>query len=135
MRHLISYTINEDLSNEHGGGNCFDCSYDYIMNNGFKRPDLRLVHGFVSGQGALSGYRFAHGWCEEGEEVYDNSNGKMRTIPKILYYGIGNINPEECKYYDYDQAMDISVEHGHKGPWEIENTHYHESWNRKARKK
>ncbi len=135
MRHLISYQINEGFREEHGGGNCFDSSYVYMSKNGFRDESLRLVHGFVSGQGALIGYRFAHAWCEDEENVYDNANGKTRTIPKILYYGIGNIDSKECKYYNYRQTINMGLKNEYTGPWEIENTHYPEPWNRKARKK
>ena len=126
----IEPEVDEEKSDMPDGGNCFDSAYDFISRNGYRKPELRLVHGFVSGQGSLKGYRFTHGWCEDGHTVYDNANGKERSISKILYYALGNIRPEECKYYDYEQAMETSLEHGHKGPWEIENTHFPEDWTR-----
>lgn len=134
MKHILDYNLNEDLQSDHGGGDCFDSSWNYINKNGFKNRGLRLVHGIVSGQGPLSGYRFAHGWCEDSENVYDNARGKERTIPKILYYAIGNIDTKECFYYDYPQTMKMGEEYGDKGPWEMENTHYPESWNKKRKK-
>ena len=115
------------------GGNCFDSAYDLMMRLGSRKPDLKLVHGMVSGQGQLSGWRFTHAWCEDDHTVYDHANGKDRSISKMLYYAIGNIRPEECVYYNYPEAMDTSVQHGDKGPWDIENTHYKEDWSRANR--
>lgn len=123
-------SVDESLEAEHTG-DCFTSSWDYMSNNGYRNPELRLVHGYVSGQGQLHGYRFAHGWCEDDTMVYDNANGKAHRIPKPVYYAIGNIDPEECKYYDYKEANEIGYAEGHAGPWEIENTHYPEKWNNK----
>lgn len=76
------------------GGDCFDSSYDFIMSNGHQIKNLKLVHGMVSGQGKLYGYKFAHSWCEDDDYVYDNANGKNHKIPKIIYYSIGKHQPK-----------------------------------------
>lgn len=116
------------------GGDCFDSAYDFILKNGKSNPNLKLVHGFVSGQGKLSGYRFTHGWCEDDDYVYDNSNNRIVKLDKFLYYSIGNIYPEQCKYYTYKEVLEKSAEHEYKGPWDVENKVYKEKYNPKTRK-
>jgi len=112
------------------GGDCFDSAYDFIIKNGINNPDLMLVHGIVSGQGELRGYRFTHAWCEDEEFVYDNSNNRVVKIPKIIYYSIGNVNPEQSKTYSYKDILDKK----NKGPWDIENVVYKEKFDTKTRK-
>ncbi len=120
----IFNSIISESKNLPSGGNCFDSSYDYIISNGRDNPDLVLVHGFVSGQGKLKGLRYAHGWCEDDDVVIDVSNGRDIHLPKELYYIIGEIDPNECKYYSYKEVLEISHKHEHKGPWDIKNKHY-----------
>lgn len=122
--------IQENKGNLPSGGNCFDSSYDFMMKHGISNKNLKLVHGFVSGQGDMMGYKFAHGWCEDEDTVFDNANNATHRVPKFLYYGIGNIKENECKYYTHKETVNQSLKHRHKGPWEIENTHYKEKWNR-----
>jgi hypothetical protein len=110
------------------GGDCFSSAYDFMMSEGLKNKDLKLVHGMVAGQGKLFGYRFSHAWCEDNDYVYDNANGQKGKIIKMLYYGIGDINPNDCKYYTYDNILRHSSEHLHKGPWEMENKHEKQKW-------
>lgn len=115
-------------------GDCFDSSFDYMMKHGKENPNLRLVHGYVSGQGSIKGYRFAHGWCEDGDEVIDVSNGGNRKLPKDLYYAIGNIYPNQCKYYSYKTVMEnMAPKFGFKGPWEIKNKYFKEKFNPETR--
>lgn len=79
----------------------------------------RLVHGMVNGQGKLTGLKFGHAWIEAGSKVYDHSNGKKKSMPKKVYYALGRINPNECKYYDGKKATKWMVKTGHWGPWEM----------------
>ena len=117
-------------------GDCFDSAFDLMFDNIFRKniKNLKLVHGIVSGQGKVSGYRFTHAWCEDDENVYDNSNNRTITIPKIIYYSIGNINPEQCKYYDEKQFREMVNKFKNKGPWEIENKSYEEKFDPKTRR-
>jgi hypothetical protein len=112
-------------------GDCFDSSFDLMFKN--KIPNLVLVHGIVSGQGKLSGYRYTHAWCEDEEFVYDYSNGRTLKLPKILYYGVGNINPKQGKYYTQSELREMINQYGNKGPWEIENEVYKQKFNPKTR--
>lgn len=128
--------ILEEMLNEMGhqpdNGDCFDSAFDFMLNKGNKIEGLKLVHGFVSGKGELNGYRFTHGWCEDDEMVYDNANGKKGALPKMIYYGIGNIHPDDCKYYSFDETIDMGQNSNHKGPWEIKNKVYKEKFNSKT---
>jgi hypothetical protein len=130
---IINEMSKKDLPD---GGDCFDAAFDLMFNNAFtnKIENIKLVHGIVSGHGKLSGYRFTHAWCEDEENIYDYSNGRTSKFPKMLYYGIGNIYPEQCKYYDEKQFREMVNEHGNKGPWEIENKVYKEKFNRKTKR-
>jgi hypothetical protein len=118
------------------GGDCFDAAFDFMQDNIISGniPNLKLVHGFVSGQGELSGYRFTHAWCEDDENVYDYSNGKTVKIMKMLYYGIGNINEYQGKYYNADEFRKMVSIHKNKGPWEVENKVYKEKFNPETRR-
>ena len=119
-----------ERNNLPGGGDCFDSAYNYMMKNGFGNHELRLVHGFVSGRGKLDGYRFTHAWCEDDENVYDNANNRTIKIPKVIYYGMGNVVPDECKYYNIEDVVRKSSKYKHKGPWDIKNEVKKEIWNR-----
>jgi len=115
------------------GGNCFDAAYDYMMSNMTTKPNLKVVHGMVQGQGPLHGWEFTHAWNEDGDQVIDTSNGKEIVIEKRFYYLLGNIKENECHYYDFNQTLEKANEYLHKGPWDIENDYRPLSWNREGR--
>jgi hypothetical protein len=131
---ILDILFEDSKKNLPDGGDCFDSSYDFILKNGKENSNLMLVHGIVSGHGELSGYRFTHAWCEDDEFVYDNSNNRVVKIPKIIYYSIGNINPEQSKTYTYRDVLTKSNEQKNKGPWDIENVVYKEKFDTKTRK-
>ena len=128
---LLSEMLTE-MGKQPDNGDCFDSAFDFMFEKGNKMKDLKLVHGFVSGKGELNGYRFAHGWCEAEDMVYDNANGRKGALPKMIYYGIGNIHPDDCKYYTFNETMKMAEKHMNKGPWEIENKVYKEKFNSKT---
>jgi hypothetical protein len=85
--------------------------------------DITLVHGIVSGQGHLEGFRYTHAWIEgispEGiPMVVDASDGRRVVIPQALYYLIGQIQPDECERYTPEAAQDRMLEFAHYGPWD-----------------
>jgi hypothetical protein len=121
-----------DTSNLPDGGDCFNSAYEYMVENGPSNKNLKLVHSIVSGQGKLSGKRYTHAWCEDDNNVIDTSNGNNFQVIKMLYYGIGNVNPNQGKYYDYNETLRMSLKYGNKGPWEIENKVYNEKFNSKT---
>lgn len=115
------------------GGNCFDAAYDYMMSNAGTNPNLKIVHGMVQGQGPLHGWEFTHAWNEDGNQVIDTSNGKELMIDKSFYYLLGNINENECHYYDFNQTLEKANDHLNKGPWDIENDYRPCPWNKEGR--
>jgi hypothetical protein len=132
----IVYDIVLEMAKEKlpDGGDCFDAAFDFMSEHGHEYENLKLVHGIVSGQGELNGYRFTHAWCEDNDNVYDYSNGRTVKIMKMLYYGIGNINEYQGKYYNYDEFRKMAEIHKNKGPWEIENKVYKEKFNPETRR-
>lgn len=99
-----------------GSGDCYQAAVNVLMKNMDKGI---LVHGMVNGQGRLEGVRFGHAWVEVGNKVLDYSNGNKITLPKRAYYGLGKVNPKECKYYKYREAAEFMLDKGHYGPWEM----------------
>lgn len=122
-----------DIEKEHGGGDCFSAAFDFMIDNRGRIENLKLAHGFVSGQGKLSGYMYAHAWCEDDNTVYDYSNNRELKIPKIVYYSIGNIEPDVCKYYSENDMHSMAVKYRHKGPWEIENKFFKQMFFRRKK--
>lgn len=50
--------------------------------------------------------------------VLDHSNGRKIELPRAAYYGLGNIEPKDTRYYSYMDMLKTSGEAGHYGPWE-----------------
>lgn len=127
---------NERLS---GDGNCFSSAVDRMM--GVSDADAeryRLVHGVVAGQAQLEGKRFDHAWVERRDDddraigieglppemaenlrwtVLDNSNGNDIEMPRIVYYGIGNITEGDVVRYTRDEMMLQLAQTRNYGPW------------------
>jgi hypothetical protein len=95
----------------------------------------RVVHGYPTGQGKIAGVEHSHAWVERTDDVppeaaeygfgpecftscIDKSNGKDIEVPRGLYYGIGNIDPARCLYYEVREACRMVIEYGHWGRWE-----------------
>ena len=99
-------------------GDCYQAGGRLIMNFfGDKRH--KLVHGMVNGQGALEGKRYGHCWVESSNTVLDHSNGRKLEIPKKVYYALGRVKPNQCKYYTPEQAAKMMSTKKHWGPWEM----------------
>ena len=97
------------------GGDCFVVALQNVMVD----KDLYLCHGIVSGQGPLTGIRFAHAWNEtQTGYVIDQSNGNDVCMPRDAYYALGQINPDEVRYYNFDEMARKVVEYETYGPWD-----------------
>lgn len=84
-----------------------------------------LVHALVRGRGKADGHRFPHAWVEVGDTVYDHSSGVDRKIPKMLYYILGGIDPEEkgsFKKYNLEEMRKKLLSTGHYGPWDLDES-------------
>ena len=115
-----------------GDGDCMKSAADLMMRSkhGFlpggkwdAGGEPFLVHALVWGRGNASGHRFPHAWVEVGDTVHDNSSGVDRKLPKMIYYAIGNINPEEkgaYARYSFDQMRKKLTSTGHYGPWDLD---------------
>lgn len=106
----------EDIPDENKHGDCYVQALHYITSH----PNVILVHGIVTGQGAISGIQYNHAWIEDGNNVIDKTINL--TIPKEVYYAIGHI--KLTKKYNYRQALEKALEFGTYGPWDKELMQY-----------
>ena len=101
-------------------GDCYQANGKYFMDNAYRNPNLRLVHGEVMGQGELQGISYGHCWCEDGGEVLDFSNGRDIKIDKRVYYALGQIDRlSNIHIYDQPTFSEMISTHGHCGPGEL----------------
>jgi len=111
-----------------GGGECYKESAKALMDNVPVIRDWknkRLVQGYPTLTGGEHvGEKFGHAWVEGTLDVgqgmslpmvYDASS--KQSLPKSLYYKIGNIDPKESKSYTVTEARKQAVRTGHWGPW------------------
>jgi hypothetical protein len=99
-------------------GDCYEAAGRYIMDN--FDSQLQLVHGEVSGQGAMEGTTFGHAWVLDGDTVIDKSNGRDLRIPKVVYYALGGIDRiDNLHVYTREQALDRMLKLKHFGPWDL----------------
>lgn len=96
------------------GGNCYDSAAEFVLSN----PDYELIHGVVTGQGAIQGMKYGHAWAEKDGMVVDSSNGNNINIPAQVYYRIGNIDPDQQHRYTAQELRIWIGSRGHWGPWE-----------------
>lgn len=103
------------------GGNCYEVAGRYVLDQQFSenlKRDLILVHGEVTGQGAISGIKYGHAWVEQGDTVIDKSNNRDLQIPKLAYYALGNIT--RTVRYTPEEMRKKVLEFGHWGPWDLQ---------------
>jgi len=110
----------KDIPKSSQGGDCYYVAGHYLMDNARNNPNLILVHGEVSGQKQISGIRYGHAWIEDGDMIIDNSNGRNLKIPKMIYYSIGNIEPDKTFRYNIEQMRRKILDTGHWGPWDLQ---------------
>lgn len=112
----------DEIPKENQGGDCYQAAGRYLMDHGMfgDKPNLILVHGEVTGQGAIRGVKYGHAWVEDGNMVHDVSRGGDRQIPKVLYYAIGNIDESKVFKYDIEHMRHKVTETGHWGPWDLQ---------------
>lgn len=94
--------------NPNATGDCFKRSYELLVHgifNGQKitQPfgQLKLVQGIVWHEGTGS---HVHGWVEDDLFCYDFVNGKLKEIPKELYYILGKVKTGEGEIFRYTKV-------------------------------
>lgn len=101
-------------------GDCYEAAVAAMMD--LRRDGTEtigeLVHGVVTGEGGeVAGTRYGHAWIEIGDVVFDRSNGREIAIRREVYYERGEIDPDECKRYNFKRMGDELFQAGHYGPW------------------
>jgi hypothetical protein len=124
-----------------GAGDCYERAIHEALDiPAADRDHWRVVHGWPTGQGPIAGIKHGHAWLERTDPVpddlppnfrnvgaefwitcVDRSNGKDVEWPRALFYGIGNIDPAECRYYEIVEAFEVMSEYHHYGPWDADH--------------
>ena len=106
-------------------GLCYTDAYDAMLKGslngtsfeayGLDRSQICLCHGTMEGSDG-SNQRQGHAWLEYGDAVIDLSlSSRPQFLPKEPFYYLADVR--DVVSYDVDDAFQMSVEHGHKGPW------------------
>ena len=106
-------------------GHCYTDAYDSILNGtlngnsfesyGLDRSEICLCHGTIESPDD-SGQRQGHAWLEYGDTVIDSSlSNRIQFLPIEAYYHLGNVR--DVVSYDVHDAVQMSLDHGHEGPW------------------
>lgn len=117
MKKYIRSAINlDDIPEENKHGNCFVVALHKFMENPNR---YTLVHGIVTGQGAIEGIQYCHAWVidESTDMVIDMTlpSGSQK-IPVSLYYYVGKITiTREYKASEVSKMLD---KYGTYGPWD-----------------
>jgi len=103
------------------GGDCYTTAGRYVLDRAGD-SNLRLVQGEVAGQGPLAGKRFGHSWVEDLSDkrmpiVIDRSNGRDITVPRVVYYGLGDV--KKIHRYTPKQVAAKVSKHGYWGQWDF----------------
>lgn len=85
--------------------------------------DPMLVHGLVVGEGSIEGVEHGHCWIEDGDVVYDFSNGRTLIHRKSEYYRLGRIRDEADRLYRYtpEEVRRKILDFEHWGPRDLES--------------
>jgi hypothetical protein len=96
-----------NIPEENMHGDCYPTAFRYFMENNFKADgSLRLVHGLVTGQGAIAGIIYNHAWVEDVDEnvVYDMTMPEaFQILPTPVYYQLGKV--QKTYKYDYQEVV------------------------------
>lgn len=102
---------------------CYQDCFRILEKNHKLIPNLLLVHGFPAfQQGPQKGKRFGHAWIEyrptkRHKPLVIEALYQERHVAQWIYYSLGNINPEECLYYTYEEALLLANSTENYGPW------------------
>lgn len=94
-------------------GNCYKVSLQLL---GTKKNSCKLIHGLVFSTKLKRMIR--HAWLEDGEKVFDFSEGKRAIVPREKYYHFGKV---EVHYvYSKSEAMQMARETGKCEWWTVD---------------
>lgn len=122
MKRVLTYKkfieFNSLFESINADGTCYVDAFKYFQDNHFKNKRLRLVHGLVDGQGALTGITYNHAWVEDGNKIIDMTLPPQyqKSLTKKQYYKIGNIKTTFS--YDSKEFMENVLKFETYGPWE-----------------
>jgi len=78
--------------------------------------NVKLVHGYPIGQGPIKGIKHGHAWLEiDDEYLIDPEYGFAGR--KEVFYRVGQIDKNECRYYTFKQTRKMLLENKHYGIW------------------
>lgn len=105
-------------------GNCYEAAGKFIIDNllAGEAERYNLVHGEVMGQGPLEGVQFGHAWIVDTttDNVTDLSNGRNITLPRQIYYLLGQIDQiGNYHVYTAQEAKDMMTKYRNYGPWDL----------------
>jgi len=111
-------------------GNCYEATGEFLMDKAFhgEHAGYTLVHGRPTLQ-VPPFIEYGHAWIEfsvdiEGGGPFADSLvmcvdvDRGNTLPRPLFYALGNIDPDQCFRYTYPDLARWVTETGHWGPWE-----------------
>lgn len=106
-------------------GDCYEAAFNWIFEHCINftadrkgDPNIRLVHGEVTGQGKIRGVKYGHAWVEDGGVVIDQSSGKNLRMSRAEYYALGKIGSNVHRYTAV-QARRKAVTTRVYGPWDL----------------
>ena len=88
-------------------GDCFRVAGNMIIDH----PNFLLCHAKVAGQGKFKGKMIWHAWNEDGDMVWDYSNGREIIVRKERYYKIAKIKDKNIVKYTHDEAIKLMLKH------------------------
>ena len=113
-RYLFEAIDIDDIPEENKNGNCFVVALNKFMEKPYQ---YTLVHGVVTGQGAIEGLQYCHAWVEDGNTVIDMTlPERMRKFPREVYYAIGKI--DITRKYSGKEVLDMVEKYMTYGPWD-----------------
>jgi hypothetical protein len=107
-------------------GDCYEAAAKLILaitSRGIiDRPDVRLVHAEVIGNGEVKGLRFGHAFLLfDDQRVLDISNGQVVVMSKERYYRLSGIDQiGNVIEYTAKEAIGKMCAYEHYGPWDLE---------------
>ena len=114
----LTSSVNLDsIPEENKNGDCFTVAWNAFYDNIAQKP--LLVHGIVTGQGAIEGIKYNHAWIEIGDMVIDKTIPLFANgFPKDAYYRMARADESLMFKYNSEQVMNNALKFNTYGPWE-----------------